>query len=207
MHSAAVANLDRSALHDFGHVEDPLLPAYVAGGGNLFLLGVQPSMAIATRRDLIDFRPVVLTHPLVFTPTPADSTRLPHWGYLHLGLSRIDQTVGNTNTAGLASMRLHVARSSVSNYPDLPFDPLTWPQGMLYRGFGHYDRGVVPNESGETIYTVNDTGISLGVRRLTDPARGGNTVYLGLHPYWVERPAVQELLRAVLTDFGETPIR
>jgi hypothetical protein len=30
---------------------------------------------------------------------------------------------------------------------------------------------------------------------------------LGLHPYWVERPAVHELLRAVLTDFGETPIR
>jgi hypothetical protein len=28
-------------------------------------------------------------------------------------------------------------------------------------------------------------------------------VYLGLHPYWVERPAFRDLVRAVLTDFGE----
>ncbi|MGQ0721283.1 MAG: hypothetical protein ACT4PE_06875 [Candidatus Eiseniibacteriota bacterium] len=208
IHTAAVADGDASVLFGNGYpTPEPLLPAYVAAGGNLFVLGIQLSEALRTQVAVTDERPVILSYPLSLVPSAADSTRMPHWGYLHLGLSRIDGTVPNTNTGGLASLRLRVARSGVPGYPDLPFDPLTWPQGMHVRGFGYYDRGVVPNESGETIYTVDESGISLGVRRLTDPARGGNTVYLGLHPYWVERPAFRDLVRAVLTDFGETPIR
>jgi hypothetical protein len=207
VHTTDVADGDSSVLASYGQLGDPLLAAYVAAGGNLFLLGVQPSQALRYWLPLMDTSPMIVSYPLIFAPTPADPPRMLHWGYLHLGLAGIEQTVANTNTGGMASVRLHVATSQVAGYPDLPFDPLTWPQGAAFRGFGHYDRGITPNESGETIYTVDDTGTSLGVRRLTGPSVGGNTVYLGLHPYWVERPAFRDLVRAVLSDFGETPVR
>ena len=61
----------------------------------------------------------------------------------------------------------------------------------------------MPNAGTEVIYQANDTNLAVGVRRLTSPGPNGNTVYLGLHPYFVERPAFRDLVRAVLTQFGE----
>jgi hypothetical protein len=99
--------------------------------------------------------------------------------------------------------------SGPNPYPDLPFDALTWPNGPVYRGFGYYDRGIhlrdLGASSAEVIYTANDSNDAIGIRRLTTPGVNGNLVYLGFHPYFVERPAFRQLIRAVLTDFGEFP--
>jgi hypothetical protein len=93
-------------------------------------------------------------------------------------------------------------------YPDLAFDPLTWPQGPVQRGFGFYDRGIVPMavaHPAEVIYTANDSNDAVAIRRLTEPGVNGNVVYVGFHPYFVDRPAFRQFIRAVLTDFGESP--
>jgi hypothetical protein len=132
---------------------------------------------------------------------------LPHWAATTLGIDRISESIGNTDFSAL-EFRMSRAKSKVSGYPDLNFDPLTWPQGPIRRGFGFYDRGItpIPGSGTEVIYTFNDSNLPVGVRRLTAPGVNGNTVLLALHPYFVERPAFRSLVRAVLTDFGEVMI-
>ena len=53
------------------------------------------------------------------------------------------------------------------------------------------------------IYELNDTGASLGVRRLVAPGVLGNAIYVGFHPYFVDDGAFRALVRAALADFGE----
>ncbi|MGQ0722185.1 MAG: hypothetical protein ACT4PE_11540 [Candidatus Eiseniibacteriota bacterium] len=203
--SGAVNDADAAVINSYHQDPPNPLPSYVASGGNLFLVGVQPSQALRYFERVEEPVPSLQNYPVVFSITLTDTTYAPHWMATHFGIARVNESIGNTNTGGLASVRLARARSQVPEYPDLVFDPLTWPQGPSLRGFGYYDRDIVPmpNSGTEVIYTVNDTNLACGVRRLTTPGPNGNTVFVGLHPYWVERPAFRELVRAVLTQFGE----
>jgi hypothetical protein len=202
--SGAVNDADAAVINSYHQNPPNPLPSYVASGGNLFLVGVQPSQALRYFERVEEGTPALQNYPVVFSITLTDTTYVPHWMATHFGIARISESVGNTNVAQTA-FRLARARSKVPEYPDLVFDPLTWPQGPSYRGFGYYDRDIVPmpNSGTEVIYTINDTNLALGVRRLTTPGPNGNTVFVGLHPYWVERPAFRDLVRAVLTQFGE----
>ena len=131
-----------------------------------------------------------------------------HWAATRLGVARVERTFGNTNTYPLAPDRLRLARSRIGGanpYPDLPFDPLTWPRGPERRGFGYYDRDLTPMPGAEAIFDFNDTNLPIAIRRLTSPGVNGNTMYLGFHPYFVGRPEFRTFLEAVLEDFGETP--
>ena len=56
------------------------------------------------------------------------------------------------------------------------------------------------------IYTDAATGEAVGIRKLTSPGVNGNTMYLGFHPYFIQKSAFREFLGAALTDFGEVPI-
>jgi hypothetical protein len=198
--------------HQSPLAENPL-PSYVEAGGNLFLCGIHPAVSVRFF-ERSDTRGLARQdYPVVFESTVTDSSWAPHWWASRLGIARVEAWVGNTVAASAAGDRLRIARSRVTGganpYPDLFFDPLRWPNGPDQRGFGFYDLDVrtrtgVPNPA-ETIYERDDTGLAVGVRRLTSPGLEGNLVYLGLHPSFVQLPEVQELVRAVLADFGETP--
>lgn len=203
--SAAVGDGD-NILFDGYHSSPPNpLSSYVSAGGNLFVLGVTPVQAMRYF-ERADGPPAVQQIPVLFSRTLTDTTYLPHWASTHFGIARINLSVGNTASQAEAGNRLNVAKAVVAGYPDLPFDPLTWPDGPVQRGFGYYDRDVLPIAgAAEVIYRANTVdGPPIGVRRLRDPQTGGSTVYMGFHPYWVERPAFRQLVRAVLTSFGET---
>jgi hypothetical protein len=149
----------------------------------------------------------------VFRNTLADPDLVPHWAATLLGIARIEETIGITQGESQAANRLRVARSRASGYPDLEFDPLTWPQGPVVRGFGFYDRGIVPlagdpgYPDAEVLYTFNDDERSIAIRRPSPDGPGihGNVVVLGFHPYFLDRPQARAMIRAVLRDFGETP--
>jgi hypothetical protein len=204
--SAAVGDGD-GILFDGYHKEPPNpLSSYLSAGGNLFVVGLTPveGMRYFERPEL---PPQLQQIPVLFSRTLTDTTYLPHWAATHFGIARIDTTIAGTQGEPPGSpLRLRIAKAVVPGYPDLPFDPLTWPDGPNQRGFGYYDRSIQPIVgAAEVIYRANSvTGSSIGVRRLRDPQAGGSTVYLGFHPYFVERPAFQQLVRAVLTSFGET---
>jgi hypothetical protein len=126
----------------------------------------------------------------------------------HLGIDRTDATVGNTRGPADPALRLRTATSEVRGcfgaYPDLDFDPLTWPNGPIEGGFGFYDRGVQPVVGdADVVHMLNDTRVPLAVRRLRPPEGFGKTIYLGFHPYLLQRPQVGELFHAALSDFGE----
>jgi hypothetical protein len=204
----------RSVLRKY-HDEPPNpLSSYVASGGNLFLCGVSPANATRyfenTCTGEVHLMPSV---PIDFEATLADSCLADHWMATQFGIGRILENIGDTNEGPAALKRLRRCTSRVTSgtnpYPDLPFDPLTWPNGPVYRGFGFYDRGIEPIEGApspaEVIYTADDSNEAIAIRRLTSPGIHGNVIYLGFHPYFVERPAFRDLLRAVLADFGEAP--
>jgi hypothetical protein len=188
------------------------LPSYIASGGNFFLCGLQPVQALRyfeeTETGNVVFQ---LNDPVRFATTLLDTTLVDHWIASQFGIGIIQRSIGNTSPDGLANDRLRVARSHVGGanpYPDLNFDPLTWPQGSTRRGFGRYDRGILPidtSDPAEVIFTANDSSDPVAIRRLTEPGVNGNLVFLGFHPYFVERPAFRQFVRAVLTDFGEFP--
>jgi hypothetical protein len=192
------------------------LPSYVASGGNLFVCGLQPLNAMRYFEDAetgeILFQP---NNPVSFQGTVTDTTLVDHWAATQFGIALIERTIANTNSPAEAVNRLRLAKSQVPTganpYPDLPFDPLTWPQGPVRRGFGYYDRGILPVDTGDpstmaqTIYTANETSDAIAIRRLTSPGVNGNLVYVGFHPYFIERPAFRQFVRAVLSDFGEFP--
>lgn len=201
--SAAVNDGDVPVLLGYHATPPNPLPSYVASGGNMFLLGIQPAQALRYFERVEEPVPQIQNFPVVFQRTITDSTFSPHWGYTRFGIARINETIGNTNT-GPVTDRMQKARSVIAGYPDLVFDPLTWPEGPRLRGFGYYDRDIIPVTGvAEAIYKLNDTNLTVGVRRLTAPGPNGNTVYLGLHPYFVERPGFRELVRKVLGQFGE----
>ncbi|NNE43023.1 MAG: hypothetical protein HKN12_02345 [Gemmatimonadetes bacterium] len=207
MVGAAIGDGDNNVLLQF-HTQQPNpLPSYVASGGNLLLLGTGPVQTMRYFERVEESNPAQQAFPVVFSTTLTDSTLVPHWASTILGVSRVVESIGNTFGTGGVVNRLRVARSSVPGYPDLPFDPLTWPSGPSQRGFGYYDRGIIPltGSNTEVIYKANDSDLAIGVRNLVAPGTFGNTVYLGFHPYFLERPAFKQLVNAVLTDFGETP--
>lgn len=190
------------------------LASYVSAGGNLFVVGVSP-VGLMRYFELEQGGTQQQTIPLDFTKSVTDTTFLPHWALTHFGIAKILKSI---NAVPPTVERLAVARAMVPGYPDLPFDPLTWPNGPVVRGLGLYDSDVIPVSAlpnpqsypeaanAEVIYRANTTGgVSLGVRHLEDPLNGGSTVYLGLHPYFIERPAFRQLIKAVLVSFGETP--
>jgi len=203
--SAAINDGDRSVLWSY-HSDPPNpLPSYVASGGNMFLLGIQPVQAMRYFEKVEEPVPQIQNFPVVFQRTVTDSSFAPHWGYTRFGIARINESIGNTNT-GPATDRMRKARAVVPGYPDLVFDPLTWPEGPRLRGFGYYDRDIVPVTGvAEAIYKLNDTDLTVGVRRLTAPGTNGNAIYLGLHPYFIERPAFRQLVQKILAQFGEVP--
>jgi hypothetical protein len=200
-----------SSILELYHTTPPNpLPSYVASGGNLFLCGLNPSEAVRYTENVETGRVERMT-TLNFEATLTDSTIVPHWVAAAFGIARMERIVRNTNEGADTAFRLRTCRSQVTGgdnpYPDLVFDPLTWPAGTVRRGFGYYDRAIVPitGSTTEPIYSANDTGDAIAVRRLTSRGVNGNLVYLGFHPYFVERPAFREFIRAVLTDFGEYP--
>ncbi len=206
---------DASVMESY-HKEPPSpLPSYVASGGNLFLCGLAPSNAVRYQQSAVDGSIDWMGGSSVevnFQSTLTDTTVLDHWMASQFGISRIERAVGNSNVGADATRRLRIARSQITTganpYPDLVFDPLTWPQGPLLRGFGFYDLGIIPIDTTltEPIYRANDGTSVVGVRRLTSPGVNGNLIYLGFHPYFVERPAFRDFIRAVLTEFGEFPV-
>jgi hypothetical protein len=214
-HSADLDNGDDSILQSFHQGSPNPLVSYVESGGNFFLCGVQPSQALRyfPRTDIPV--PQLQTYPLLFQVTIGNPDFLPHWAANSLGIERVSETVGNTIPASLEHLRLRTCRSEVTGggnpYPDLEFDPLTWPQGPKQRGFGFYDRGIEPLTDipelppAEVLYTANDEGVSIGIRRRATegPGINGNVVVLGFHPYFLDRPAGRAMIEAVLADFGE----
>jgi hypothetical protein len=217
----AQSDLDDSVLLAYHSASTPpfqqvynSLASYTALGGNVFVCGIQPSKAMRFFEQRNGREPLPQAHPVDFESTLASERFLPHWAATRFGLGRIEEAIGNTQGQTQAPNRLRTVTSRVRDganpYPDLAFDPLTWPSGTLVRGFGYYDRGLAPLESGELpgaeiVYTFNDTEAAVGVRKLVAPGINGNTVLLGSHPYFVDRPAGRDLVRAVLADFGEVP--
>ena len=211
-HTADLDGGAPSALHDFhAEVRNPLV-GYVRSGGNLFLCGIQPGNALRyfVHRDTTT-APDQQFHPIEFFRTVDDSAYVPHWAFTDLGISVIGSTIGDTQPGAQAHRRLHRATSQViagpNPYPDLAFDPLTFPNGPNQGGFGHYDLGLETTPGTEVLYTANDSTAAIAVRRLTSPAEGGNVVFCGFHPYFLQDPGVRALFRAVLTDFGEPRTR
>jgi hypothetical protein len=197
---------DASVLNSY-HVQPPnVLSSYVNADGNLFLCGVQPTNATRFFDDPTSSVPVEQNYPVIFSRTLTDTTFVPHWATTVLRIDRVEETVPSTlNATGEdAAKRLSRAVSHVEGFPDLEFDPLTWPQGPLERGCGLYDRGVIPMSDAQTLYTANEaSGPPIALRKHVRPGVAGNVVYLGFHPYFFHRPQVRELIRAVLDDFGE----
>lgn len=196
------------------HANPPnVLPSYVGSGGNLFLCGAQILNATRYAESSDGTVTFYQNDPVNFLQTLADTTVIDHWMTTQFGIAQIDETV---DTFPSADRRVRLVKSEITSgpnpYPDLEYDPLTWPSGPTARGFGSYDVGIRPHEiadstfASEIIYTLNDTGLAMAVRHLNGPGPTGSTVYAGFHPYWVNRPAYREFLRAVLTDFGEFPV-
>lgn len=211
LHSSSVFDGDPSVLQDFHTGTSNVLRSWNASGGNLLLCGIQPTQAMRYFQPVDGSPPILQQYPIVFEQTLNDTTLLPHWAAVQLGVARVNESFGNTFAPQYAPFRMSVATSAVVSgpnpYPDLPFDPLTWPDGPNQGGFGYHDRDIVPLSGAEVAYTFNDTGLPAGVRRLTAPGVFGNCVFLGFHPYFVERPAFRALVQALMSDFGEVPGR
>lgn len=212
VHSAiAGTGGDPSVLQSLHAGEPNVLAAWLAAGGKLVLCGLMPSVACAWGEDWW-MDPVRQTAwPYVFGPPEPPGSGLAHWAGVHAGIGEVARFVYNTNVGQDAQRRLARATSRITSgpnpYSDLPFDPLTWPQGTVRRGFGFYDLGleVVPGSGAEVIYTANGSDDAVAVRRLAPAGGPGSVIWLGLHPYFVERPAFRAFLRAALADFGVLP--
>jgi len=200
--------VDASTLNSYHRIPPNALSSYVSAGGNLFLCGTGPANATRWFENPELPNPVQQTYPVIFANTVTDTMWVPHWCSTVLRIERVQEHVGNTRGAigELAQKRLRRAVSEVDGYPDLDFDPLTWPDGPVERGCGLYDRGVIPHSDAEVLYRANgDTGSPVAIRRHRRPGVDSNLVYLGFHPYFFQRPQVRNMIRAVLADFGEIP--
>ncbi|MFN8178968.1 MAG: hypothetical protein U0167_13645 [bacterium] len=213
--SSDIPDGDSSVLNTYHSVPPNPLPSYVASGGNLMICGLQPVSAARYTQN-VDTGDVMFMNnlPLNFQATLVDTTIADHWFATQFGIALVNETIASTisDVPDLIARRLRLCRSHVTSgphpYPDLPFDPLAWPQGPIQRGFGFYDRGIVPMvvaNPAEVVYTANDSNDAIAIRRLTSPGVNGNLVYAGFHPYFVGRPEFRQFIRAVLADFGETP--
>jgi hypothetical protein len=138
-------------------------------------------------------------YPVDYQDTLVRPDLAPHWAATQFGIARVEETVG---FGAPAADRIAVATSCVTGganpYPDLPAGS---------GAFAYYDGGVIPRTGAgsEVVYKKDGSGASVGVRRLTFPGPAGNTVFLALHPHFVEPAAFGVLVQAVLHDFGEAP--
>lgn len=205
--SSDVANSGGAILESYhSSRRDPnVLPSYVRSGGNLFLCGIQPVNAMRYFENPEEANPLYQgLYPIDFSRTLTDTTLVPHWAATDLGVQRVDNTVTRENGLPVIANLVSQVTSGPNPYPDLEFDPLTTQGfGGIAEGFQHYDIGIVPRANAQVIYVDEATGQSVGIRKLTSPGVNGNTVYLGFHPYFIQKSAFRTLLRAVLTDFGE----
>ncbi|GJM44032.1 MAG: hypothetical protein DHS20C21_08740 [Gemmatimonadota bacterium] len=220
--TSAPSGGDNSVLRSYHRTPPNVLPSYVSSGGNLFIAGISPLEAFrfAEQTDGIVDETIFQRDPVRFTDTLADTGLVTHWMVSHFGIGSIDGIVDKTALEATPSLRFTTAKSHVvtgpNPYPDLHFDPLSWPLGTQTRGFGFYDRGVRPYfttvpggttqvAQSEVIYSRNNTGEPVAVRRFDVPPDTGKLLYAGFHPYFLEKEGYREFLRAVLADFGEFP--
>ncbi len=206
---------DPSVLESYHDAPPNVLPSYIASGGNLFICGIQPLNAVRYFEDNEGQTREEGNTPVIFSSSIQDTSVVDHWMTTQFGISQIDQTVDIVDALdpSLRVARAHsLVRTGPNPYPDLNFDPLSWPNGPQYRGFAFYDRGIQPvlrsdsTQVAQPIYAVDDeNGPVMAVRKLTSPGPQGNTMYVGFHPYFVDKAAFRQFLRAVLTDFGEFP--
>ncbi len=207
-HSSDVNSGDDSILQTYHQsVSDPnVLPSYINAGGNLLLCGIQPVNAFRYFQDIDEPEPVVqLQFPIDFSETIRDSTLIPHWAYTDLGISQIKETIANNTALPVLPLAESVITSGPNPYPDLPFDPLSIPNGPIIGGFQYYDVGVEPTSAAEVIYVHPVSREPIGVRKLTQPGVNGNTVFLACHPWFVKKNSFKAFLHAVLVNFGEVP--
>ncbi|MGH2571584.1 MAG: hypothetical protein ACRDGR_10180, partial [bacterium] len=199
---------DASSLHAY-HTDPPnVLSSYVSARGNLFLCGMQLTNHMRFFDDPRSPISVTQNYPVIFSNTLDDTTWVPHWCATNLQIDRVDESVPSTVGAPpeLAAKRLRKAASQIEGFPDLDFDPLTFPNGPVDRGCGLYDRGILPLSGAQVLYRANDdTGPSIAIRKQVAPGVRGNVVVLGFHPYFFQRPQVREMIHAVLDGFGEVP--
>jgi len=215
LHSADPANVDASVLVNFHRarpgsqqsVYPNFLPSYIRSGGNFFLCGIQPVNAMRFIEDVDEGPQEVLQFPVDFCRTLTDTTLVPHWVAATLGVCRVMNSITQAGDLPVLALAKSQITTGANPYPDLPFDPLSLPQGTTQGGFRYYDTGIIPASSAtEIIYRdaadTTETGI-VGIRKLTSQGVNGNVVYLGFHPYFIAKSSFRALLRAVLTDFGE----
>jgi hypothetical protein len=215
LHSADPPNTDSSVLIQL-HAARPgsqqtvipnFLPSYIESGGNFFLCGIEPVNAMKYIEDVDEGPQLMNQFPVDFCRTLNDTTLIPHWVATTLGVCRVMNSITQSLDLPVVSLAKSKITTGPNPYPDLPFDPLSIPNGTTERGFRYYDTGIIPaSEDTEIIYQDShdstENGI-LGVRKLTSPGVNGNIVYLGFHPYFIAKSSFQAFLRAVMTDFGE----
>jgi hypothetical protein len=203
---------DQSVLKTY-HIDPSttnILESYVAAGGNLLICGINPCEAMRYYEDAATGQRWLEPYPVEYYRTVTDPTARPHWVFTQLGIRRIEDRVLNTSIYD-THRRLRVVTSEMAcganPYPDLHFDPMCWPNGPQQRGFGFYDYNVEPELGvAEILYTLTDTGIPVGIRKFIGPGVNGNAIYLGFHPYFVQRREFREFVLAALHDFGERRI-
>jgi hypothetical protein len=215
LHSSDVFYLsDRSVLQDY-HRERPnddesvhlnVLPAYIRSGGNLLLCGIRPVNALRYFEDDWDGPSFHVDLPIDFCSTLEDPELVPHWAATTLGVCSVENTIGQEFGQPVLALASSQITGGANPYPDLPFDPLSFPEGPMQGGFRYFDTGIEPASGAEVIYTDAATGNAIGIRKLTAPGLNGNTIYLGFHPYFIEKNAFRDFVHAALTDFGEVPV-
>jgi hypothetical protein len=175
-----------------------MLASYNSAGGNVFLCGIQPTEAMRYFRTKAGAAGLAQDYPVDYGDTLVRPDLAPHWAATHFGVARVEETVG---FGAPAPDRISVATSCVTGGSN-PYPDLVAASGA----FPYYDGGVTPRTGGgaEVIYKKDGSGLSVGVRRLTFPGVGGNTVFVALHPQFVDPAAFGALVQAVLRDFGET---
>lgn len=212
-HSSDAFELDPSILLGY-HTDPPnVLPSYVSSGGNLFLCGIQPLNAMRFREFNNGTIEYMDNAPFRFFQSLQDTSQVDHWIVTTFGIDQVDGTVGGQDAAGNPNLYVRELTSQVRTgpnpYPDLEFDPLSWPQGPTVPGFAYYDYGLHPRLlpdstfACEPIYTIGNTNTVVATRKLTEPGPAGNVIYCGFHPYFVHKAPFKDLVQAVLVDFGE----
>lgn len=199
----SATTLSRSLLEAMPADAENPVAAYRRAGGPVLLFGLNPSEPCRRIEHWFGPGPVVVGSDPVDFIALQDDEGPPHWFAEAFGLAQVQHHVRRPDF----DPGLGVARSAVTSganpYPDLPFDPLSWPGGPGMAGFGYFDTGLVPvsGSGAEVLYTRDDTGEAVAIRRVGVPGEG-STIWMGFHPYFVERPACRAFLRAALTDFG-----
>ena len=211
LHSAASHLLDPSILLNFHRrmpaseqtVKFNFLPSYIRSGGNLLLCGIQPVQAMRYFDEIEGGPTIQLDFPIDFCSTLNDPSFVPHWAPASLGICSIENSISQEPGNPVLSLASSQITGGPHPYPDLPFDPLSIPNGMIEGGFRYFDIGIEPTSDAEVIYKDAATGEAVGIRKLVAPGLNGNTIYLGFHPYFIQKSAFRSFLRAALADFGE----